>query len=241
MSRIGVTLPEENAESFDYSGRETLGDMTLSHKYNNYLVREIQERYSNLDTVLDFGAGNGHFLKLLQSKTAKFLALEPDRKLQTEIKAKSVAEVIEQDQLLPKSVNLIYTLNVLEHIEDDQGILGLFYNWLDEGGMLLVYVPAIPHLYSKFDASIGHFRRYKKSELKEKLMSAGFETLDIRFIDPLGYFLALAYKLFFNTGQVKSTQIEFFDRFIFPASRVLSFFTKSFFGKNLIAVAIKRS
>ena len=60
-------------------------------------------------------------------------------------------------------------------------------------------------------------------------------------MDPLGYFLALAYRLFFNSGKVNNSQIALFDRFVYPLSRIVSALTGNLFGKNLLAIAVKNS
>jgi 2-polyprenyl-3-methyl-5-hydroxy-6-metoxy-1,4-benzoquinol methylase len=127
-------LPDKQADNFDYSGRETLTDLTKAKNYNDHLAQKIQAHYEIDSTVLDFGAGNGHFLSLLQSKPARFLAIEPDQKLQAEIEGKSVAEVLNPNELEQSSVNFIYTLNVLEHIEQDTQTLKSFHRWLEKGG-----------------------------------------------------------------------------------------------------------
>ena len=52
-------------------------------------------------------------------------------------------------------------MNVLEHIEDDKEELNIAVSKLNQGGHLIILVPAHNELYSKFDKEIGHFRRYK--------------------------------------------------------------------------------
>lgn len=103
----------------------------------------------------------------------------------------------------------------------------------------MIYVPALPHLYSKFDASIGHYRRYTKRELASKARAAGFQVERIRFMDPVGYFVALVYLLLINNGKVSSGQLVFFDRVLYPISRLLTPLTANLFGKNLILSARK--
>ncbi len=56
--------------------------------------------------------------------------------------------------------DIIYYIDVLEHIEDDAAELRAASRLLARGGRLVVLAPAFPCLYSRFDRSIGHFRRY---------------------------------------------------------------------------------
>jgi glycosyltransferase involved in cell wall biosynthesis len=69
----------------------------------------------------------------------------------------------------------VVCLNVLEHIENDQEVLNNLNRHLSGGSRLVFLVPFNPRLYSEFDRRIGHFRRYQKGELEEKMRKAGFD------------------------------------------------------------------
>ena len=73
------------------------------------------------------------------------------------------------------SFNYIYTLNVLEHIEDDAAALRSLHAKLTDGGKLLIYVPAFPVLYTSMDAKVGHVRRYTRDTLMTRVTAAGFQ------------------------------------------------------------------
>src|SRR6202042_1631471 len=72
-------------------------------------------------------------------------------------------------------------INVLEHIEDDEGALKQLAGLLEPGGRLVLWVPAFEFLYSDFDRRIGHHRRYRLPELRDRISRAGLEVLDIRY------------------------------------------------------------
>lgn len=67
--------------------------------------------------------------------------------------------------------------DVLEHIEEDERVLGQLYNTLKPGGVLLLTVPQHPWLWSVSDDYACHVRRYTKSEINGKIKAAGFEIL----------------------------------------------------------------
>lgn len=71
-------------------------------------------------------------------------------------------------------------MNVLEHIQNDHQILATFAKVLSPGGKLLLLVPALPGLFGSLDEAFGHWRRYRKAELKEKVTEAGFRILDLK-------------------------------------------------------------
>jgi SAM-dependent methyltransferase len=62
--------------------------------------------------------------------------------------------------------DLILILDVLEHIKDDKGFLDSAIFYLKPGGNLIINVPAIQLIYSKYDNLVGHIRRYNKKQLR---------------------------------------------------------------------------
>jgi glycosyltransferase involved in cell wall biosynthesis len=70
----------------------------------------------------------------------------------------------------------ILAFEVLEHVEDDQDLLAKAHQLLSPDGRLLVSVPAHQEHFSAWDALVGHFRRYERDQLRERLEKAGFEV-----------------------------------------------------------------
>jgi SAM-dependent methyltransferase len=71
--------------------------------------------------------------------------------------------------------DVVVTLDVLEHLDDDRGALAEMQRALRPGGILLATVPAYPFLWSSHDEALGHRRRYRRGELRERVSAAGFE------------------------------------------------------------------
>jgi SAM-dependent methyltransferase len=71
--------------------------------------------------------------------------------------------------------DVVCAFDVLEHIEEDERVLAEMYRAAKRGGGIAVTVPQHPFLWSNVDAVAGHVRRYKASELEEKVRRAGFE------------------------------------------------------------------
>lgn len=71
-------------------------------------------------------------------------------------------------------IDAIILLNVLEHIEDDITTLKQIYRILKPNGILILEVPAGPHLYDAHDRICMHFRRYKLSKLCKLITAQGF-------------------------------------------------------------------
>jgi SAM-dependent methyltransferase len=75
-----------------------------------------------------------------------------------------------------ESCDAVVSLQVLEHIEDDVAALAQTHRILKPGGVAVIEVPAGPHLYDAYDRALKHFRRYRMSELLDKLAQTGFRV-----------------------------------------------------------------
>lgn len=79
---------------------------------------------------------------------------------------------------------LVMAFEVLEHIEDDRAALAEWASWLSPGGRLLLSVPAHPRQWNAADVWAGHFRRYRKRDLVQRVEEAG---LRLEHIECFGY------------------------------------------------------
>jgi phospholipid N-methyltransferase len=139
---------------------------------------------------------------------------------------------------LPKQYNAVIMINVLEHIEDDVTALRELRQTILPGGHLLIYVPAMPILFSKLDKVHGHYRRYTRKEFMHRLQEAGFKINLLRYFDILGilpwyFFNTLGGKTDFNPFAVK-----LYDSIGVPVTKFLESIILPPIGKNLIAVAV---
>jgi len=71
----------------------------------------------------------------------------------------------------------IGAFDVLEHIKEDETVLAQLHSAIKPGGVLLLTVPQHPWLWSVSDEYACHVRRYKRAEIEQKVLSAGFELL----------------------------------------------------------------
>jgi SAM-dependent methyltransferase len=224
----------------DYSGRENLETMSAAVRYNGWLTKLVARHAGSCRRLLDFGAGNGTFAANLAALGYDVLAVEPDAALRSAIAARGIAVVEALASVPPASFAFAYTLNVLEHIDDDDSVMRALHATLRPGGVLLVYVPALPLLMTSMDRAVGHVRRYRRAELRTKLAAAGFEPVRLRYADSLGFFATLAFKAADpGDGRIRLRPLILYDRAVFPLSRRLDAITGRWFGKNLYAVARK--
>ena len=76
---------------------------------------------------------------------------------------------------------IVGMFDVLEHLEDDLGVLRALRALLTPRGKLLLTVPAGRSLWSYFDEASRHVRRYELGELEAKLIATGYE---VDFVSP---------------------------------------------------------
>ncbi len=190
--------------------------------------------------MVDFGAGSGTFCVPVSAEGYRVVCVETDPILASSLSDRGLEVVTRLETLDDESIDYLYTLNVLEHIEDDDAMARLWFQKLRKGGMLLVYVPAFEELYTNMDRKVGHYRRYTKQMLNTKLVNAGFEISELKYADSLGYLVTLLYKAFNNgSGDVNLRMLKIYDYWVFPLSRFLDRVAHPFFGKNVYARAVK--
>ena len=109
------------------------------------------------------------------------------------------------------------------------------YERLKDDGNLIIIVPRHQKLYSNFDKSIGHFRRYELNFFQLDLVNLKRKLLIS--IDSMGYVLYFLNKLFFKDEKFPSKlKIFIWDKIFTPFTIVIDFLTRYKFGKCIIAV-----
>jgi SAM-dependent methyltransferase len=236
-------LPYTQALQKQYTGVDELFTIEKHLKnYNKYLANRIFESYPKRGAVLEFGAGIGTLGRAFEKKFLfKPTCVEPDLLLQDLLKKSNFLCHGNVNESMGK-FDFIYTSNVLEHIDDDSKAVHELYDLLNENGRLVVFVPAFQFLYSRFDARVGHHRRYEKSILLNLIEDAGFKVENLEFVDSLGFFAWLGAKIFSNktNNNFSSKNLKIYDTIIFPLSIFLDGLgLKKLLGKNLLLVACK--
>jgi 2-polyprenyl-3-methyl-5-hydroxy-6-metoxy-1,4-benzoquinol methylase len=134
-------------------------------------------------SVLEAGCGWGVNLALLDRAGYRVTGLDISRK-SLEMLDHSGRTLIEADLCagLPESVpqyEVVLALDVIEHIDDDQAVIGRLYQLTQPGGYVILSVPALPELYSEFDRIQGHRRRYTPESLRRAFSNSGFDLQDV--------------------------------------------------------------
>jgi SAM-dependent methyltransferase len=192
---------------------------------------------------MDFGAGTGTIAEILRDEYQLIVdCIEVDSSLIDVLKGKKFRVFSDLENLHCK-YKYIYTSNVIEHIEDDLIVLKKLFEALEINGKLLIYVPAMPILFSSFDYRVGHFRRYQKKKLIKIVKEAGFSIEKCVYSDCIGFLAALIFKLkskLLKNSDISQRNLIFYDKIVYPVSKTLDLLGLEYIiGKNLLLIAKK--
>ena len=249
MKKKFKEISHQSENQTNYFGVQELLDSEVGLPgYNSELVNLLAQEFdlekAMLEgevTIFEFGAGTGTLAEIWRVKySIKPICIEIDSILIEILKSKDFDTFNNLDQVNSK-INYIYTSNVLEHIEDDVSALTQIRAKMEENGIIAIYVPALPILFSDLDRSVGHYRRYSKKDLLHKISLAGFEVRDCYYNDCLGVIASLVVKIF---GYKKQTRLGskgsllLYDKYVYPISKILDrYLFKFVIGKNILLVA----
>lgn len=217
-----------------YSGVSLLENMESATNYNNH-VADLILRHRRGTKILEFGAGTGTIAAVLKDRNVNVECWELDPGLREQLKKRNLT-TISSFPNAPQKWDTIYSVNVLEHVDNDREAVQLMSGQLTPGGVIIAYVPAFMLLYSSVDKNIGHHRRYTADSLKS--VFSGMNILRCEYADSLGFFAGLAFKaLDDGSGHVSSSSISMYDTFAFPISKMLDVGLRHLLGKNVLIVA----
>jgi len=230
-----------NAGAFVYPGSE-LELFERAVNWKNYWSSQVRPHLGA--RVLEVGAGIGANTPYLNRAASEWVSLEPDREMAATLAAKREARQLPATQVItgtivdlpptPSFDSIVY-IDVLEHVEDDAGEVREAAKRLSSGGTLVVLAPAHNWLYSPFDKSIGHFRRYSAADLRA-LMPPELQLVRIRYLDSVGMLASTLNRVVLRQDMPNVSQIMLWDRTMVPLSRLIDplFFFR--LGKSILAV-----
>ncbi|HEY8447329.1 MAG TPA: class I SAM-dependent methyltransferase [Thermomicrobiales bacterium] len=127
--------------------------------------------------MLDAGCGTGQMLKCLE-RLGDAVGIDSSPLAIRYAKARGVKHLVHGSitamPFPPGTFDCVLALDVIEHVEDDFGILMRLHEVTKPGGHLIVTVPAFQALWSEHDIINQHKRRYRAPVLRRLIEEAGF-------------------------------------------------------------------
>ena len=151
---------------------------------NKLILWILKRRFHQMNTFLEIGCGTGFVLSGVHSAfpEVSLSASEIDLAGLPFVRQKvESADIFQMDaRRIPfrEEFDVIGAFDVIEHIEEDEEVLGQIYNACKPGGGVVITVPQHPSLWSEVDEFSCHKRRYTKNELVGKIQKAGFEVIE---------------------------------------------------------------
>ena len=217
-----------------------------------FLLSELKNNKININKnlkVMDLGCGNG----ILSNQLEKRLRIEIDRidaneetlNINKNVKGKLICyNIKDRSKKLKNFYDIIFVFDVIEHIKNDVNFLRDVLFHLKAGGLIIINVPSISKLFSKYDYAVGHLRRYNKNKfymLKKKLniqlISLNYWGLLLLPFLILRKFLLIFhkqknFKKIINKGWKTNRYLNIFFHILMNFE--LRFFNKIFLGTSLM-------
>lgn len=215
------------------------------------IIIKYQPTKRNL-RILDIGCGTGFILEGLKN-VGSLYGIDIDSRTVKICNEKGLTGVIKGNILkIPYNDNtfdIVITIDVLEHIDNDIKAVSECFRVLKKQGILIIHVPSDMIPWSRLDKDFGHKRRYNKSDLTN-LLSFKFKILKITYTNFFLYFPILFIRLLQNnfskeivfdaTGmKILPFPLEYFFKLLFKNESFLIKLINLPIGTSLLAVAKK--
>jgi SAM-dependent methyltransferase len=188
-------------------------DRSFWYRYRNDVVLDTLSRYPPAGWLFEIGAGNGAVCAAAQAAHWPVVAVDPTVAWARNARRRGLDHVVcahfQKAGFAPGALENVSLFDVLEHIEDDTGFLAELRGLMPAGGRLYLAVPAYGFLWSREDELSGHLRRYRASQLEERVAAAGFRVeYRTHFFAPLLPAILFARALPYRLGLVKDRTHE---------------------------------
>jgi 2-polyprenyl-3-methyl-5-hydroxy-6-metoxy-1,4-benzoquinol methylase len=163
----------------DLKEEDILGGDIGRHWYYRAKAAALRRMVSPLrpQRLLDVGAGSGFFSRHLLGHGARSalcvdIGYDRDRD-----ETEAGRPVLYRRACEATDCDLVLMMDVLEHVEDDAGVVRHYAARVPSGAHFLVTVPAFRFLWSSHDVFLEHKRRYRLGEIEGTLRTAGLEVV----------------------------------------------------------------
>lgn len=194
-------MKEIEFKEVDQIGGETLDVISSADKFNRWTYDTIAPFCKG--NILEVGSGVGNISKyFLENKQSIFLSdirqgycdkLQENFSSYPNLKGIDLLDLVDPDfdnkfKHLLGTFDTLFSLNVVEHIYDDNLAIKNARKLLKTGGHLIILVPSYQWLYNGFDKELDHYRRYNKKTLSALFDSNELTIMKKQYFNFMGIF-----------------------------------------------------
>jgi len=226
----------------DLKETDILGENIGTHWYykskSNAMMRLLSG--ASPSVILDIGAGSGFFSKKLLSSTAAKEAWCVDISYEQDADDTEAGKTVHFRRSVDKvNADLVLLMDVLEHVNDDVGLLKDYVNKVPSGAKFLISVPAFQFLWSGHDVFLEHKRRYRLNQMEDVVRQAGLTVKHGAYYFGAVFPIAVAIRMASNLlqrGRGKAqSQLSLHHPFVNGALAAISSAEMPFFLRNRLA------
>ncbi len=235
----------------DPEGQVTLEVIAKADRFNQWMFKTIDPFCAGL--ILEVGSGIGNISKFFL-EAGHSIALSDIRMSYVDHLKKTFShyphliEIFQLDLIDPdftdkygsmkEKFDTLFSLNVVEHIENDQLAIQNASYLLKKGGNLVILVPAFPSLYNHFDRSLGHYRRYTRKSLKVILKQNHLKVLHSQYFNLAGILGWYVSGKLQKNETIPGGQMNLYNQLV-PVFKFLDLIALNVAGLSVIAVGRK--
>jgi glycosyltransferase involved in cell wall biosynthesis len=227
-------------------GRAFLNNLTGTPQYLSWLARVLRPYLG--DTILELGAGIGNLAGRLMGRRLHYAATEKDplylHSLNNRFLRTPNVSVRKLDPERPEDFaeaggpfDTVLCVNVLEYAADPGALIESAKRVLKTGGSLVLLAPQGPGLYGSLDRTLGHLRRFSKSELSTMLEKRGFKVQHMVNLNKISTPAWWFYGKLLHRSRLSKVMLKMFDKTVWIWRRIDGLLPWR--GLSLVVVATK--
>lgn len=212
-------------------------------------VRILNKHIKPNSNILDIGCGVGVLDFYLRKSGNKVFGIDVSSKA-IKIAKNSATLLFEtnlpvftQSDFLKSNINVkfdaVVMFEVLEHLKNDKEAIQKIGSLLKKDGLLILSSPSINAplykigLLDKFDADVGHLRRYSRMSLIKLIEENGFKFVDSKLTEGL-------FRNFLYTNKYAGFILKFIRGYFSDIAMVIDKIFVSLFGESQIYVVAQK-
>ena len=235
----------------DHIGFQTLDNISDADHLNGWMFSAIKPFLKG--DILEVGSGIGNIAAYLMEQPARVTLSDFRESYCKRLEEKFSGQpflhnVLQMDLVDPAfregfkalegTFDTIIALNVIEHIHEDQTAINNLSWLLRKDGHLVILVPAYEFLYNRLDHNLGHYRRYRSSELRALISGAGLDILYSRYFNALGMAGWFVSGALLRNEHIPKDHVWIYNKIIF-LSRLIDKIVFNRTGLSTIGVGVK--